>query len=87
MFDKVKKAGLSVDEFAVIVGVSRVAAFNWKAGRAKPHPQLKGRVAKAMEFLAKLVELKKLPLKDGLSKEERKAKVAKLRDAFEKYSG
>jgi transcriptional regulator with XRE-family HTH domain len=86
MFDKIKKAGLSVDEFATIIGVSRIAVFNWKAGRTSPHKQLKQKVARAIDFVSKLTELKKLPLKDDLSKEERKAKIARLREAFDKYA-
>lgn len=87
MFDKIKKAGLSVDEFAAIVGVSRVAVFNWKAGRTRPHPQLKSRLVKVTTFLTQLIELKKLPLADGLPKEDRKVKIAKLKAAFDKYAG
>lgn len=84
MFPTIKKSGLSLDEFALIVSVSRVAVFNWRAGRTKPHPQLKNKLTAAVEFLDQLIQLKKLPLPDGLSKEERKAKVAKLKAAFEK---
>lgn len=85
MFGTIKKSGLSLDEFALIVSVSRVAVFNWRAGRTKPHPQLKNKLDAAVQFLDQLIQLKKLPLPDGLSKEERKAKVAKLRAAFEKF--
>lgn len=86
MFGTIKKAGLSIDEFSVIVSVSRVAVFNWKAGRTSPHPQLRDKLKFAEAFLQKLIDLKKLPLPGGLSREERKAKVAKLKEAFEKYS-
>lgn len=87
MFNVIKKAGLSVDEFSKVVGVSRVAVFNWKAGRTKPHRQVEEKVARCVNFLSRLIELKKLPLKDGLSKEERKGKIQRLGAAFDKYSG
>ncbi len=86
MFDQITKAGLSADEFAKIIGVSRVAVFNWKAKRSKPHPQLKFKLSRAVGFVNKLLELKKLPLSKDLSREERRAKVERLRDAFEKYA-
>lgn len=84
----VRKAGLSVDEFAKIVGVSRVAAFNWMATppRSKPHPQLKPRVDKALEFFDGLIERKKLPLSKELSRTERREKVQKLKDLFQQYA-
>lgn len=86
MFEKIKKSGLSVDEYARIVGVSRVAVFNWKAGRTTVHPQVQPKIEKATTFLTRLLELKKLPLKEGLSREERKEKVLKLKGAFDSYS-
>lgn len=86
MLEQITKAGLSADEFAKIVGVSRVAVFNWKAKRTKPHPQIAPKVRRAEEFISKLVALKKLPLSKDLSREERKTKVERLRDAFEKYN-
>jgi hypothetical protein len=86
-FDAVKKAGLSVDEFAVLVGVSRVAAFNWMASppRSKPHRMISDRVEKALELLRKLVEKNKLPLHDDLTREERKQKIERLQQVFVDY--
>ena len=85
MFDLIKKSGLSVDEAARILLVSRVAMFNWKAKRTTPHQQLERRIGSFVEFLEKLIELEKLPLKDGLDKEERRAKINRLKTAFEKF--
>lgn len=84
MFGTIKKSGLSLAEFALIVSVSRVAVFNWRAGRANPHPQLRNRLDAAVKFLGQLTEMEKLPLPDGLSREERRAKIAKLKAAFER---
>jgi hypothetical protein len=85
MFDVVKKTGLSVAEAAQIVRVSRIAVFNWKAKRTKPHPQFKERLEKFNMFLVKLHTAGKLPLSEDLSRTERKEKVAKLKDAFKQY--
>lgn len=87
MFDKMKKAGLSVDEVAVIVGVSRVSIFNWRAGRSKPHPQVQYKVDRLVVFLTELLDLGKLPLRGELSRDERKIRIAKLKAAFEKFAG
>jgi hypothetical protein len=85
MFNEMKKAGLSVQEAAIILRVSRVAMFNWKAKRSTPHPQLQRRVESFIEFLNKLLELEKLPLKEGLDKDARREKVMRLKTAFEKF--
>lgn len=86
MFNTIKKAGISVDEFSQIVDVSRVAVFNWKAGRSKPHPQVAHRVERAVTFLDALLTRKKLPLKEDLTREERKEKIKKLKDLFKQYA-
>ena len=85
MFDTIKKTGLSVAEAAQIVRVSRIAMFNWKAKRTKPHPQFHDRLEKFQSFLGKLVSANKLPLSEDLTRAERKEKVAKLKDAFKQY--
>ena len=87
MFSAVKEAKLSVDETARILRVSRVAVFNWKAKRTSPHPQLEKRIVRFTEFLEKLLDLEKLPLPDDLSREERRAKVDRLKAVFEKLDG
>ena len=87
MFESIKVAGLSVDEAAKILRVSRVAMFNWKAKRSTPHQQLERRIESFVEFLDRLIELEKLPLKEGLDKEERRAKIERLKTAFEKFDG
>lgn len=86
MFQTIKESGLSVGEFARIAHVSRIAVFNWKAKRTRPHPQLQPKVERAVDFIDKLIALKKLPLSKDLSREERRMKVDRLRDAFEKYT-
>lgn len=85
MFDTIKKTGLSIAEAAQILHVSRVALFNWKAKRTEPHPQFKRRLTVFVTFLDKLLELKRLPLSDDLTRAERKEKVAKLKELFSKY--
>ena len=87
MFDAMKEARLSVDEASRILRVSRVAMFNWKAKRSRPHPQLARRIGSFTEFLYELVRLKKLPLREDLDREERRTKIDRLKAAFEKFDG
>jgi hypothetical protein len=85
MFDVLKKTGLSVAEAAQIVRVSRIAMFNWRAKRTKPHPQFHDRLVKFETFLSKLVNAGKVPLSEDLTRAERKEKITKLKDAFKQY--
>lgn len=84
MFGAIRQAGLSAAEFALIVGVKRVAVYNWMAGRSTPHRLVSDKVEKALRMLKKLIEMKKLPLREGLEKEERRAKVLKLKEVLER---
>lgn len=84
MLKVLKKAGLSADDFAKILGVSRVAVFNWRAGRSKPHTQLRERVSAAEEFLEALVARNKLPFA-AVDRKERAEKIARLKGAFKDY--
>lgn len=86
MFGTIKQAGLTAAEFAVLVGVKRVAVYNWVAGRSKPHAMVAGRVTLTLRALKKLVEMKKLPMKEGLDKEQRRARVLKLKEVLESAS-
>lgn len=85
MFDIIKKTGLSVAEAAQILQVSRIAAFNWKAKRTKPHPQFEKRLGAFVVFLTKLLDRRALPLSEDLTRAERKEKIAKLKELFGKY--
>lgn len=84
MFDVIKKAGLSVAEAAQIVRVSRVALFNWKAKRSKPHPQFAPRLEQFEKFLERSLQSKRLPLSEDLTKAERKTKIAQFKELFNK---
>ena len=83
MFEPLKRARLSSDEFARIIGVNRTSVFNWRAGRTKPHGLITERVNSALALIAALVEKKKLPLSDDLDSDQRKAKVEAVRRIFQ----
>lgn len=86
MFGILKTADIKPAEFALIVGVKRVAVYNWLAGRSKPHALIAPRVTRTLELLKKMVDADKLPLREGLDKETRTAKIRKLKEVVEAYS-
>jgi hypothetical protein len=86
MFKTLKKAGLSIDEGAFILGVSRAAVFNWKSGRSKPHKLLQGRLVKFEHMLESLLKQNKLPL-PAADADARKGKIEKLKSIFDKFTG
>jgi hypothetical protein len=82
MLNIIQNAGLSVAEFATIVGVSRIAVHNWtsKPPRSKPHKLIRPRVDAALALLRKKVDSDDLPLSEGLDREARATAVSKLKD-------
>jgi hypothetical protein len=88
MLNIIKNAGLSIAEFASLIGVSRIAAHNWVAipPRAKPHKLVRPRVTAALKLLREKTQVGELPLSQDLDKEGRASEVSKLvdqtRDSF-----
>lgn len=80
MFKVVTKAGLSAAEFGRIVGVSRIAVYNWMNRGVKPHRLIEARVGKALALVNLLLKKEKLPLAAGLDKDARRAKIDKIKD-------
>lgn len=85
MFEVVKRARLSPAEFGRIVGVSRIAAYNWMTGRSSPHTMIHGRAEKALQLIDLLIKKEKLPLRDDLDRATRRAKIAKIKEILESY--
>ena len=84
MFQQAKKAGLKPSELAALLGVSRVAVYNWKAGRTKPHKLLKERIIRVIAVLDDWMDDHELPLSEDLTPAERKSKIGKLKTAIDK---
>lgn len=80
MFDIVKQAGLSAAEFGLIVGVSRIAAYNWIKGNTTPHVMVAGRVEQAVKLLKTMVRQKKLPF-DAMDRSLRRSEILNIREA------
>jgi hypothetical protein len=89
MLEVLKKAGIKPPEFATIVGVSRVAVYNWTSTpkSAAPHTMVAARVKKALGMLRALTERGQLPLKADLDKSQRLARITKIKQLLDKLSG
>jgi transcriptional regulator with XRE-family HTH domain len=61
-FDIIKDAGISQQQFASLVGVSRITINTWVTGRFTPRPTLRHRVRKALAALEDAVERGELPI-------------------------
>lgn len=85
MFHVVKKAKLSPAEFGHIVGVSRIAAYNWITGRTSPHTLIETRVKRALTLLRLLLEKDKLPLNAEIDRETRRMKITKIKEILDSH--
>lgn len=71
----VTKAGLTKQEFAKLMKVSRTTVHNWFGG-AGVHVQVSERLDKALAVIARAVEAGDLPLPYGVVRAQRAAKIA-----------
>ena len=60
-FDVIERAGISQDEFAQIMDVSRTTAHNWIHGKTKPHRIMDRRLQKLLSRIEDAVEHNRLP--------------------------
>ena len=80
-FSVITKAGLSQQQFADIVGVSRITVNTWVSGRHKPAPHLRERVKAALAHLTEAIKAGHLPIDpDAYKKDtERRLKILRSR--------
>lgn len=71
----VTKAGLTKQEFAKLMKVSRTTVHNWFAG-AGVHVQMSERLDKALGVITKAVDAGDLPLPYGVTRAQRATKIA-----------
>ncbi len=71
----VTKAGLTKQEFASLMKVSRTTVHNWFGG-AGVHVQVSERLEKALAVIARAVEAGDLPLPYGVTRAQRTTKIA-----------
>lgn len=69
----IKKAGLTVAEFALLCGVSRVAVYKWDSG-GTIHPLRQPKVAKIFGAIASAVKAKDFPPKNPSRAKDERAK-------------
>lgn len=82
--ETVLAAGLTQQEVATILDVNRVTINKYMTGKSKPHKLHSARVEHFLVCIKRLVELKHLPFSEDLTSEERKPRVAQLKDAIKK---
>lgn len=61
-FRIVTRAGLSQQQFAELVGVTRVTVNTWFTGRHRPSPYYRQRVQAALKAIQSMVKDKQLPI-------------------------
>lgn len=65
-FEVIELAGLTQQQFADLVGVSRVTVNTWARGHYKPGSLTRKRVKTALDLLKDAVEAGRLPVKDNV---------------------
>lgn len=73
ILDAVRKAGLTVAEFALLCGVSRVAVYKWEKGGVV-NPLRKPKVDKILDAIAGAVKAKDFPPSNSVRIKEDRAK-------------
>lgn len=80
MRDRVKAAGVTVEEFGSLCGVSRVAVYRWFDGNS-PDKLRKRRVGMVLSALDRAVEAKDLPLdRPSTRKIDKEVVLQKIKD-------
>ena len=74
-FRVLKKAQLSSAQFGAMIGVTRMAVYNWREGRTSPHPMVERKVNRALKLVVRLVERGSLPVAPHLDKDHRREKL------------
>lgn len=69
-----EEAGLSLSDYARLLGVSRVTIHSWSKGKANPHKLLANKNNKLMSAVTAAVALGDLPLLD-VPRSERMSKL------------
>ena len=60
-FDIIKKAGIGQQEFAELIGVSRVSVNNWVRGKSKPSKHTREKCKRYLTYLKVANRMKLLP--------------------------
>ena len=83
-FDIIPKAHLTQLQFADLVGVSRVTVNTWVKGKFSPRADLRDRVLRALDLIAKAVAAGKLPVAADGTDEKTRARLAIITAALNK---
>lgn len=81
-FDTIKKAGLTQNQFAALVGVSRVTVNTWIKGHFNPQARLRARVRKALDLLDRAVYDGVLPVPANHQEKELERRLSDIETAL-----
>jgi transcriptional regulator with XRE-family HTH domain len=84
MFDfaVLERAGITQQQFADLVGVSRVTVYTWLHERFKPRPAMRKRIERAIHLLQQATTDGRLPVQRVNYKEHVEAKLQEIRKAI-----
>lgn len=68
MFDVLKKANITISDFAKVAGVSRVSVSQWVNGRMKPHKLHQAKINTLLDAVNLGLEQGKFPIPKGLDR-------------------
>lgn len=87
-FSIVKKAGLTQQDYADLVGISRVAASKHIMGHTGPHKLIEKRVSKILRLLSRAVERGALPITESQMPKgvRREIRLAAIVDALQEQN-
>lgn len=81
-FKVIERAGITQQQFADLVGVSRVTVYTWMQNRFKPRPAMRVRVRQALKLLSDAVADDSLPIQKINHKEHVDSQLAKIHQAL-----
>ena len=84
MFDfaVLERAGITQQQFADLVGVSRVTVYTWMHARFKPRPSMRLRIERVLSLLQRAVTEGRLPVQRVKYKEHVDAQLQEIRKAI-----
>lgn len=81
-FNVIERAGITQQQFADLVGVSRVTVYTWIHARFKPRHAMRERIERALKMLNDAVAADKLPVPKVTHKEFVDTQLIQIRKAL-----
>lgn len=85
-FTVIERAGITQQQFADLVGVSRVTVYTWLHNRFKPRPAMRARVERALQLLSSAINSQQLPVPHVDHRAYVEARLSKIATALHERS-